>query len=874
MQRSIGNQAVLQFLQARQDRPEVSNAPVDAAPSITIQPKLTGTAGPTLQRACACGNQTKAGSKCSECSKKAGVGLQTKLKISEPGDVFEREADRIADQVLATPAHHAASGAPLHVQRLAGQPIGSAEVEPDSVDQALAGSGRPIEPALRQDMEQRFGHDFSQVRVYSGPAAEQSARDVNAKAYTMGHNIVFGEGQYAPHTPTGQHLLAHELTHTIQQSGGDVPTPVQKTPQILNRVEQKGPNYLQRRETGSGLDDPLYMADRRWSSGQGPDDRVTGQRLQNWAIARGSIVIRSDEALMRMQEKDGVESEIVDDIQLLLVDVLRGHNPRNAADTSHMQWGTRQYRPESEQTRLDNFEGSQNAREMAVLELLDHWGPIEAYLTQALIIRYRDGYLEAAGRTPRDMSLETDTEVIKRIRKHPYRHEDRINQGMAGDVVFRAGQPIGRGHIADIYKSLGSGSTGPGTVWVYLDAHPLWYYSGSVDLLNRQTVIGEVARDVAEAAQFAGRLFPFMIKIGGFAMTFSPNPLLMIAGVVLEELGEEGLRDLSGEGRSFKDIAGSAGKEILINLIFNKLAGGSAEGKAASEAAEALEKVAEKAAARIRDSVEKEIMSTEGSRVASAVKAGEIHSVKDPTLLSEGFAHEVKIRHEGGEHIYRRKTDGEWCRWSDRRLCRFRLDEIHEVREGIIKHREDMVPGERVLEETGMKEVPGVPGKAPVESGVAGTVGEAGHAAEVTGRLPKKSKEIFTESDILKDRDALMRGDITLRELVEKYPPEGAAQVFFPTARGAGRYIDHVYFDQSTMFVVFRESKKYGKFTLGAREMVQLEKDLAFLTHRRFKGLRIEWRISGGVTPDTLATLKKIESDTNGLFRYVLDPVP
>ena len=85
------------------------------------------------------------------------------------------------------------------------------DAAPASVDQALASPGRPLEPALRQDMEQRFGHDFSRVRVHSGAAAEQSAQDVNATAYTVGHDIVFGAGRFAPGTNEGRRLIAHEL---------------------------------------------------------------------------------------------------------------------------------------------------------------------------------------------------------------------------------------------------------------------------------------------------------------------------------------------------------------------------------------------------------------------------------------------------------------------------------------------------------------------------------------------------------------------------------------------------------------------------------------------------------------------------------------
>jgi hypothetical protein len=91
--------------------------------------------------------------------------IQTKLAINKPGDEYEQEADRIADQVLAAPAHSAGSGVTPHIQHFVGQPAGQTDTVPTSVDHALASPGRPLEPKLRQDMEQRFGYDFSRVRV-------------------------------------------------------------------------------------------------------------------------------------------------------------------------------------------------------------------------------------------------------------------------------------------------------------------------------------------------------------------------------------------------------------------------------------------------------------------------------------------------------------------------------------------------------------------------------------------------------------------------------------------------------------------------------------------------------------------------------------
>lgn len=79
--------------------------------------------------------------------------------------------------------------------------------------------GRPLDASLRADFEPLFGHDFSRVRVHAGTGADASAREVDALAYTVGSDIVFSSGQYAPHTPSGRRLLAHELTHVVQQAG-------------------------------------------------------------------------------------------------------------------------------------------------------------------------------------------------------------------------------------------------------------------------------------------------------------------------------------------------------------------------------------------------------------------------------------------------------------------------------------------------------------------------------------------------------------------------------------------------------------------------------------------------------------------------------
>ena len=90
---------------------------------------------------------------------------------------------------------------------------------PSSVNRVLDATGTPLERPLQHDMEQRFDHDFSRVRVHTDRTANQSARDVSVHAYTVGHDIVFGAGRFAPASHEGRRLLAHELTHVVQQSG-------------------------------------------------------------------------------------------------------------------------------------------------------------------------------------------------------------------------------------------------------------------------------------------------------------------------------------------------------------------------------------------------------------------------------------------------------------------------------------------------------------------------------------------------------------------------------------------------------------------------------------------------------------------------------
>jgi hypothetical protein len=114
----------------------------------------------------------------------------------------------------------------LALQRAAGNATVSRllEEEPASPvrDVVGKGGGRPLEPEVRGLMESRLGADFGDVRVHTDHAASESARAISAQAYTVGSDVVFQSGRYEPASPGGQRMLAHELTHVVQQRSGPV----------------------------------------------------------------------------------------------------------------------------------------------------------------------------------------------------------------------------------------------------------------------------------------------------------------------------------------------------------------------------------------------------------------------------------------------------------------------------------------------------------------------------------------------------------------------------------------------------------------------------------------------------------------------------
>jgi Domain of unknown function (DUF4157) len=235
--------------------PEPKHVPVE---NVSERISALNTEPSTRSASCACGGG------CPNCNgkKKTHIGLlQKKLQVGASDDIYEQEADLVADHILSIPIHDSAiKKTPVRIQRLVNKSATQGNPAPESVTQVLSKTGRPLDASVQKDMGQRFGHDFSRVRIHTDASAEKSARQINANAYTSGNSIVFGSGQFTPNTQPGKRLLAHELTHVVQQSGSD----------SAHIHRQLDTNIIQR---------------------DGPDDDSVADPIATWERPTGSLLL-------------------------------------------------------------------------------------------------------------------------------------------------------------------------------------------------------------------------------------------------------------------------------------------------------------------------------------------------------------------------------------------------------------------------------------------------------------------------------------------------------------------------------------------------------------------------------------------------------
>src|SRR6266571_2547810 len=179
------------------------------------------------------GNQDAARTNRTQVRESLAPRVQTKLTVGPPDDAYEREADSVANAVMRMPDEAVREG---QVQRMCAEceeeqlqrksvAADTLEIDPDLEVglRSQQSGGQPLPDSTRAFFEPRLGADLSAVRVHSDATAARAASAVSARAFTLGPDIVFAKGAYAPNTSAGRELLAHELTHVVQQGAANAP---------------------------------------------------------------------------------------------------------------------------------------------------------------------------------------------------------------------------------------------------------------------------------------------------------------------------------------------------------------------------------------------------------------------------------------------------------------------------------------------------------------------------------------------------------------------------------------------------------------------------------------------------------------------------
>jgi len=372
--------------------------------------------------------------------------LQPKLIIGEVNDPLEHEADRVADQVMRmTGPEVSAAAAPPQVSRKctaceeeklqkkeAGPQAATGEA-PGIVHEVLRSPGQPLDATTLAYFGPRFGRDFSSVRVHTGAAAGQSARDVNAHAYTVGRNMVFDAGRFAPGTHDGQRLIAHELTHVVQQSGSD-------GIRVDRTAEKRGPLPISQRCAQTLSREPATVVDApppvHAAEGATPENRQLAEiidALDLEELKPTELAERRSKALKGATGRVGDEQQL----QLLTLEAIeflaRRRDPadrRPAGDLSRYE--------------LDTLEPDWNERKRS--------NPTTRRLNvRALIeggVQLTGSFKEALGRFTHTREIETDVEFFEA-------EADRFATEFKGQARLTADRML-EGSLGAIHKILNS----------------------------------------------------------------------------------------------------------------------------------------------------------------------------------------------------------------------------------------------------------------------------------------------------------------------------------------------------------------------------------------------------------------------------------
>lgn len=191
-------------------------------------------------------------------------------------------------------------------KQVAHQSIGEHDVRKAAlVESVVAAPGQPLSDDIRKTMEAGFGHDFGSVRLHTDAAAASSAASVDALAYTAGSHVVFGAGQYALHTQQGQHLLAHELAHVVQQRGANGNAAPAEHPQLEHEADRAAQRVQSGQAAGVGAHGVGGMMRQQAGKGTPPPAPSPPSRIPSTAekkvieTARAAAAVRTQIAHFR-----------------------------------------------------------------------------------------------------------------------------------------------------------------------------------------------------------------------------------------------------------------------------------------------------------------------------------------------------------------------------------------------------------------------------------------------------------------------------------------------------------------------------------------------------------------------------------------------
>lgn len=190
------------------------------------------------------------------------------LTVTEPSSTFEREADRVAQQVMRIPApRQAVDSTSQPAGDVRGSPVGSTanEVVTEQLLQSVSDGGRPLSSSARSFFEPRFGRSFGEVRIHTGGRVDNAARAIDARAFTIGRHIGFKSGEHDARSRQGRRLLAHELAHVEQQTGrgsnwSDTPPSMQLQPIVQRQATSAQPDPNQQAEANRAASQLHSMA--------------------------------------------------------------------------------------------------------------------------------------------------------------------------------------------------------------------------------------------------------------------------------------------------------------------------------------------------------------------------------------------------------------------------------------------------------------------------------------------------------------------------------------------------------------------------------------------------------------------------------------